>query len=60
MSDKIVEFMKEINVVCEKYGFFLSSGQTGGVEVSKIENNKVVGLVEVQEFPVVFNGSSFY
>lgn len=60
MSDKIVEFMKEINVICEKYGFFLSSGQTGGVEVSKINGNRVVVLGEVYEFPAEFNESSFY
>jgi hypothetical protein len=60
MSNEIVEFIKEVNALCEKYKFFLSSSQTGRVEVSKINGNKVVGLAEVYEFPAEFDENSFY
>jgi hypothetical protein len=65
MSDKIatketvLEFIKEMNALCEKYGFFITSGQTKGVEVSQMNGNKVVGLVEVYEFPADLEGICF-
>lgn len=57
MSDKIatkktiLKFIEEMNSLCEKYEFFISSGQTGGVEISQLKDKKVIGLIEVYEFP---------